>query len=160
MRSTRVFSLATAAALALAATGCGGSSFKKDEPQTAARDFLSEALSQKNGQRACDFMTQDAQAELVTGDGAGANCRAAMERSSLISDGEQVRDVAMVKDLDYEVVEQEGENATVVIRPEGSDELRLTLTKKKDDGLGNLYEPDTPWRITGGAKPLVVGVSY
>lgn len=158
MRSTRVFSLATAAVLALAVTGCGGTTFQKDEPQTAVRDFLSEALSQKNGQRACDFMTVEAQGELVAGASEGANCRAAMELSGLISDGEPVRDVATVKDLDYEVTENDGETATVVVSPEGGEPIEITL--KKSEGLGALYEPESPWRITGGAKPLIVGAEY
>lgn len=158
MRSTRVFFLATAAVLALGVTGCGGTTFQKEEPQTAVRDFLSEALSQKNGQRACDFMTVEAQGELVVGASEGANCRAAMELSGLVSDGEPVRDVATVKDLDYEVTENDGETATVVVTPEGGEPMEITL--KKSEGLGALYEPETPWRITGGAKPLIVGVEY
>lgn len=158
MRSTRVFSLATAAVLALAVTGCGGTTFKKDEPQTAVRDFLSEALSQKNGQRACDYMTVEAQGDLVADAQGGVNCRAAMELSGLISGGEPVRDVATVKELDYEVTENDGETATVVVTPEGGEAMTITL--KHDEGLGALYEPETPWRITGGTKPLIVGVEY
>ncbi|MBF6619158.1 MAG: hypothetical protein ITG02_02890 [Patulibacter sp.] len=158
MRSTRVFSLATAAVLALAVTGCGGTTFQKDEPQTAVRDFLSEALSQKNGQRACDFMTVEAQGELVAGASEGANCRMAMELSGLISGGEPVRDVASVKDLDYEVTADDGETATVVVTPEGGEAIEFALMKS--EGLGALYEPETPWRITGGAKPLIVGVEF
>lgn len=156
MRSTRVFSIATAAALALAVTGCGGS-FKADEPQTAVRDFLSEALAQKNGQRACDFMTVEAQGELVAGKAEGVNCRAAMERAGLVAGGELIGDVSGVKDLDYEVTENDGETATVVVTPEGGEPMTFTL--KKDEGLGALYEPSTPWRITGGAQPLLAGVA-
>ncbi|MFA4927064.1 MAG: hypothetical protein WC558_01000 [Patulibacter sp.] len=158
MRSTRVFSLATAAVLALAVTGCGGTTFKKDEPQTAVRDFLSEALSQKNGQRACDYMTVEAQGDLVADAQEGTTCRAAMELSGLVSGGEPVRDVATVKELDYEVTENDGETATVVVTPEGGEAMTITL--KHDEGLGALYEPETPWRITGGTKPLIVGVEY
>ena len=158
MRSTRVFSLATAAALALAVTGCGGTTFKEDEPQTAVRDFLAEALSQKNGQRACDFMTVEAQTQLVAGARPGVTCRTAMELSGLVSGGEPVRDVATVKDLGYDVTEDDGKTATVVVTPEGGKPLTFTL--KKDKGLGALYEPSTPWRITGGAKPLIVGVEF
>ena len=158
MRSTRVFSLATAAVLALAVTGCGGTTFEKDEPQTAVRDFLSEALSQKNGQRACDYMTVAAQDELVVGAEEGMTCRTAMELSGLISGGEPVRDVASVKDLDYEVTENDGESATVVVTPEGGEAMQITL--EKSEGLGALYEPTTPWRITGGTKPLIVGVEF
>lgn len=157
MRSTRVFSLATAAALALAVTGCGGT-FEKDEPQTAVRDFLSEALSQKNGQRACDFMTVEAQGELVAGATDGATCRTAMEVSGLISDGEPVRDVAMVKDLGFEVTENDGKTATVVVTP--IDGEAMTVTLEQSDGLGALYEPNTPWRITGGVQPLLVGNEF
>lgn len=155
MRSTRVFSLATAAALALAVTGCGGTSFEKDEPQTAVRDFLAEALSQKNGQRACDFLTLEAQGEFVAGASNGVSCRTAMEVSGLISDGEPVRDVSTVKDLGFEVTENDGETATVVVSPEGGEAMTVTL--KRDEGLGALYEPTTPWRITGGVQPLLVG---
>jgi hypothetical protein len=158
MRSTRVFSLATAAVLALAVTGCGGTTFEEDAPQTAVRDFLSEALSQKNGQRACDFMTVEAQGALVEGASEGANCRAAMEMSGLIAGGEPVRDVASVEELDYEVTENDGESATVVVTPEGGEPIEITLAKS--EGLGALYEPETPWRITGGAKPLIVGAEY
>lgn len=158
MRSTRVFSLATAAALALAVTGCGGTTFEKDEPQTAVRDFLSEALSQKNGQRACDFMTIEAQGELVAGQTDGATCRTAMELSGLLSDGEPVRDVAMVKDMGFEVTENDGEKATVVVTP--IDGEAMTVTLEQSDGLGALYEPNTPWRITGGVKPLLVGTEF
>lgn len=155
MRSTRVFSLATAAALALAVTGCGGTTFEKDEPQTAVRDFLSEALSQKNGQRACDFMTVEAQGELVASNPDHATCRQAMELSGLLSDGEPVRDVAMVKDMGYEVTANDGEKATVVVTPIGG--AAMTVTLEQSDGLGALYEPNTPWRITGGVQPLLVG---
>lgn len=158
MRSTRVFSLATAAALALAVTGCGGTSFEKDEPQTAVRDFLAEALSQKNGQRACDFMTVEAQGELVEGAANGATCRVAMELSGLISDGEPVRDVATVKDLGYEVTENDGESATVVVTP--IDGEPMTVKLERSEGLGALYEPNTPWRITGGVQPLLVGNEF
>ncbi len=158
MRPTRVFSLATAVVLALAVTGCGGTTFEKDEPQTAVRDFLSEALSQKNGQRACDFMTVEAQGQLVEGNAEGTNCRTALELSALISDGEPVADLAAVKDLEYEVTENDGETATVVVTPQGGEAMQVTL--KKDDGLGALYEPNTPWRITGGVQPLIVGVEF
>jgi hypothetical protein len=33
----------------------------------------------------------------------------------------------------------------------------MKITLKHDEGLGNLYEPLTPWRITGGVEPLVQG---
>lgn len=158
MRSTRVFSLATAAALALAVTGCGGTTFEKDEPQTAVRDFLAEALSQKNGQRACDFMTTEAQGQLVAGSADGVTCRQAMELSGLISDGEPVRDVAMVKDLGFDVTENDGDKATVVVTP--IDGEAMTVTLEHSDGLGALYEPKTPWRITGGVQPLLVGNEF
>lgn len=158
MRSTRVFSLATAAALALAVTGCGGTTFEKDEPQTAVRDFLAEALSQKNGQRACDFMTVEAQGELVAAAADGVTCRTAMEVSGLISGGEPVRDVSTVKGLGFEVSENDGETATVVVTPDGGEVLTITL--KHDEGLGALYEPNTPWRITGGVQPLLVGNQF
>lgn len=157
MRSTRVFSLATAAALALAVTGCGGN-FEKDEPQTAVRDFLAEALSQKNGQRACDFMTIEAQGELVANNPDHSTCRQAMEVSALLSDGEPVRDVAMVKDLGFDVTENDGEKATVVVTPIGGEAMTVTL--EQSAGLGALYEPNTPWRITGGVQPLLVGNEF
>lgn len=158
MRSTRVFSLATAAALALAVTGCGGTTFEKDEPQTAVRDFLAEALSQKNGQRACDFMTVEAQGELVAGATDGVTCRTAMELSGLLSDGEPVRDVSSVKALGFDVTENDGETATVVVTPVGGEAMTVTLMH--DDGLGALYEPNTPWRITGGVQQLLVGNEF
>ncbi len=158
MRSTRVLSLATAAALALAVTGCGGTTFEKGEPQTAVRDFLAEALSQKNGQRACDFMTVEAQGELVAGKADGVTCRTAMELSGLIADGEPVRDVSSVKDLDYEVTENDGQTATVVVTPEGGEAMTISL--EQSENLGALYEPNTPWRITGGVQPLLAGNEY
>lgn len=157
MRSTRVFSLATAAALALAVTGCGGT-FEKDEPQTAVRDFLSEALSQKNGQRACDFMTVEAQEQLLANNPNHATCRQAMEVSGLLADGEPVRDVAMVNDLGFDVAKQDGENATVVVTPASGEPMTVTL--EKSAGLGALYEPKTPWRITGGVQSLLVGNEF
>ncbi len=156
MRSTRVFSLATVAAFALALTGCGGD-FEKDEPQAAVRDFLSEALSQANGQRACDYMTVEAQGQLVAGKAAGVDCRIAMEVAGLVSDGEMVNDVARVKELEYEVTENDGHAAKVVVTPVGGEPLTFTL--EHSDGLGALYEPKTPWRITGGAEGLLTGVA-
>jgi hypothetical protein len=33
----------------------------------------------------------------------------------------------------------------------------MTVTLAHSEGLGNLYEPETPWRITGGVDPLIKG---
>lgn len=155
MRTTRVFPFAMASLVALAVTGCGGDSFKKDEPQTAARDFLSEALSQKNGQRACDYLTQEAQAKIAGKVIPGASCREVMEKSSLVSDKEEVEDVSDVKDLKFSTEKVDDKTAKVTVKTKGGIELVLDL--QKNDGLGNLYEPKTPWRIVGGAEPLVTG---
>ncbi len=151
MRTTRVFPLA-AALLALGMTGCGGD-FRKDEPQTAVRDFLGEALVQQNGQRACDYLTQDAQAAIAATGPVGSACREAMEKAELVDDGEAVVNTGEVNDLSYETT-TEGHEATVKVDANGRE---LTFTLKHDDGLGNLYEPETPWRITGGAEALVRG---
>lgn len=155
MRTTRVFPFAMASLVALAVTGCGGDSFKKDEPQTAARDFLSEALSQKNGQRACDYLTQEAQVKVAGKSFPGASCREVMEKSSLVSDDEEVMDVSDVKELRFSTEKVDDGTANVTVKTKGGIELVLGL--QKNDGLGNLYEPETPWRIVSGAEPLVTG---
>jgi hypothetical protein len=142
-----------ASVLALAATGCGGE-FKKDEPQTAVRDFLSEAIVSENGQRACDYMTQDAQNALARTGVPGEQCRESMERANLVYDGENVEGTGEIKDLKYST-DKNGEQATVTVKVKGSATMKITL--KHDEGLGNLYKPLTPWRITGGVEPLVQG---
>ncbi|WP_210495888.1 hypothetical protein [Patulibacter sp. SYSU D01012] len=144
-----------ASALALAATGCGGTTFKKDEPQTAVRDFLSEALVTENGQRACDYMTQEAQNALAERGTPGEKCREAMEKAQLVTDGEAIGETGEVKDLDYSVQKDGDKDATVTVKTKGGPQLNLTL--RQDEGLGNLYHPINPWRITGGAEPLVQG---
>ncbi|MGX6449122.1 hypothetical protein ACVU7I_13805 [Patulibacter sp. S7RM1-6] len=143
-----------ASALALAATGCGGT-FKKDEPQTAARDFLSEALATENGQRACDWLTQDAQDAIAKRGVPGEKCREAMEKAELVTDGEAIGETGQVRDLDYSVQKRGENDATVTVKTKGGPQLNLTL--KHDEGLGNLYETTSPWRITGGAEPLLQG---
>jgi hypothetical protein len=153
MRTTRVLPFALASVLALAATGCGGE-FEKDAPQTAVRDFLSEAVVTENGQRACDYMTQDAQTALARTGIPGEQCRQSMERANLVYDGEDVVGTGEIKDLKYST-EKNGDQATVTVQVKGSPTMKITL--KRDEGLGNLYEPLTPWRITGGAEPLVQG---
>lgn len=157
MRTTRVLPLALASVMALAATGCGsGSDFKKDEPQTAVRDFLSSALATQNGQLACDYLTQEAQ-EAVAGS-VNRTCRATLERAELVGDKDerQVDTTGDVKDLDYST-EKSGEEATVTVKAENGPTMTVTL--KKDEGLGNLYEPTSPWRITGGVDPLFKSAS-
>jgi hypothetical protein len=153
MRTTRVLPLALASVLALAATGCG-SDFKKDEPQTAVRDFLSDTLAQQNGQKACDYLTQEAQ-EAVAGS-LDRNCRTTLERAELVGDKdrEQVDTTGDVKDLKY-ATKKTGQDATVTVTSKGGPTLTVQL--KKDEGLGNLYKPPSPWRITGGVEPLVKG---
>lgn len=153
MRMTRVFPLA-AALLALGATGCG-TSFGKDEPQTAVRDFLSEALAQQNGQRACDFLTQEAQQKVAAAQGVGGACRDSFEKAYLTDKDGIVQDTAAVNDLDFSTT-TDGDKATVVVKA-GDRELRFEL--EHSEGLGNLYEPKTPWRIVGGAEPLVTGAA-
>ncbi|WP_169738359.1 hypothetical protein [Patulibacter minatonensis] len=168
MRTTRVLPLALASVMALAATGCGAD-FKKDEPQTAVRDFLNDALARANGQHACDFMTQDAQKafaalpvpgqQTVTDDSdSGQACRAAMERAALDGDKDEreVNTTGEVRDLDYST-KKSGEDATVTVKAKTGDTLTFKLSKRGEGGVGNLYEPKTPWRITGGAEPLVTG---
>ncbi|MDO9408644.1 hypothetical protein [Patulibacter sp.] len=155
MRTTRVLPIALASALALASTGCG-SDFKKDEPQTAARDFLSDVLATNNGQRACDFMTQRAQ-KLFAGDAEGVGCRSTIERAKLVGDGDKllVDTTGEVKDLEYSTEKTGDDEAVVTVKTNGGPTLRLTLAHS--EGLGNLYEPPTPWRITGGAETLIKG---
>lgn len=155
MRTSRVLPLALASATALAATGCG-SDFRKDEPQTAVRDFLASALVTQNGQLACDYLTQEAQ-EAVAGS-VNRTCRATLERAELVGDKDerQVDTTGDVKDLDYST-EKSGEEATVTVRSENGPTMTVEL--KKDEGLGNLYEPSNPWRITGGVDPLYKGGS-
>jgi hypothetical protein len=153
MRTTRVLPFALASVLALAATGCGAD-FKKDAPQTAVRDFLSEAVVTENGQRACDYMTQDAQNALARTGIPGESCRQSMERANLVYDGEDVVGTGEIKDLKYST-QKNGDQATVTVQVKGSPTMKITL--KHDEGLGNLYNPLTPWRITGGVEPLVQG---
>lgn len=170
MRTTRVLPLALASVLALAATGCG-SDFKKDEPQTAVRDFLNNVLARNNGQQACDFLTQEGQRAFAklpvpgqqTLDDAtdtGQACRAAMERAQLIGDKDQreVNTTGEVRDLEYST-KKDGEEATVTVKSDGGPTLTFELTESGAGGVGNLYEPKNPWRITGGAEPLVTGQS-
>lgn len=153
MRTTRVLPLALVSVLALSATGCG-TGFEKDEPQTAVRDFLSDVLATNNGQKACDFMTQRAQA-IFAGDEPGASCRKSIERATLRGDedGTLVDTTGEVKDLEYSTVKTGDEKATVTVKTNGGPTLTVTLGYS--EGLGNLYEPETPWRITGGAEPLL-----
>ncbi|CAB4911498.1 unannotated protein [freshwater metagenome] len=155
MRTTRVLPIALASALALASTGCG-SGFERDEPQTAARDFLSDVLATNNGQRACDFMTQRAQ-RIFAGDQPGASCREVIERAQLVGDGDELRvdTTGEVKDLEYSTEKSGEDKAVVTVKTNGGPTLRLTLAHS--EGLGNLYEAPTPWRITGGAEPLIKG---
>lgn len=154
-----MYSLVTASLLALGAAGCGD--FEKDAPDTAVRDFLSQAVGTGNGQRACDYLTAEGQ-KAVAGAGAenaadaAAGCRLGMERSRLTEDGEDILDLAGVKDLDYEA-EVDGHEATVTVTGEGMEPLRFRL--RHDEGLGNLYEPKTPWRIEAGAETLVRAAS-
>ncbi|WP_320669216.1 hypothetical protein [Patulibacter defluvii] len=143
-----------AALLALGATGCG-TSFGKDDPQTAVRDFLGEALAQQNGQRACDYLTQEAQQKIAAAQGVGGACRDSFEKAYLVDDGDIVQDTAAVNDLDYST-QVDGDTATVTVKA-GDRELRFEL--EHSGGLGNLYEPETPWRIVGGAEPLVTGAA-
>jgi hypothetical protein len=153
MRTTRVLPIALASVLTLAVTGCGD--FKKDEPQTAVRDFISEALVQENGQRACDYLTQDAQNAIARTGVAGEKCRESMERANWVYDGEPIGETAQVKDLDFSTEKSSDTEAVVTVKAEGGGTMRVTL--KHDEGLGNLYEPVTPWRITGGVEPLTKG---
>jgi hypothetical protein len=155
MRTTRVLPIALASALALASTGCG-TEFKKDEPQTAARDFLSDVLATNNGQKACDFMTQRAQ-KIFAGNEPGASCRQTIERALLVGDGDGLRvdTTGEVKDLEYSTEKSGEDEAVVTVKTETGATLRLSMAHS--EGLGNLYEPPTPWRITGGAEPLVKG---
>lgn len=143
-----------ASALALAATGCG-TDFKKDEPQTAVRDFLAETLVTGNAQRACDYMTQRAQRVLAGTTRPGETCRNSLERAALTGDGDGylVDTTGEVKDLEYSTEETGEHKATVTVKTEGGPTLTVTLGHS--EGLGNLYEPTTPWRITGGVEPLI-----
>jgi hypothetical protein len=142
--------------MALAATGCGATEFKKDEPQTAVRDFLSDALARGNGQQACDWLTQRAQT-IFAGTAPGANCRQSMERSELVGDGDgyRVDTVGEVRDLDYSTRKIGDDKAVVTVKTDGGPTLNVTLGHS--EGLGNLYEPKSPWRITGGVDALVKG---
>lgn len=153
MRTTRVLPLALASVLALSATGCG-TGFEKDEPQTAVRDFLSDVLATGNAQKACDFMTQRAQT-ILAGDAPGAKCRESLERAALRGDGDGnlVDTTGEVRDLDYSTVQEGDDKATVTVKTDGGPTLEVTLGHS--EGLGNLYEPETPWRITGGVEPLI-----
>lgn len=153
MRTTRVLPLALASVLALASTGCG-TDFKRDEPQTAVRDFLSDVLATGNAQKACDFMTQRAQT-ILAGSTPGENCRGSLERAELVGDGDgyRVDTTGEVKDLDYSTVKEGEDKATVTVKTDGGPTLTVTLGHS--EGLGNLYEPETPWRITGGVEPLI-----
>jgi hypothetical protein len=153
MRTTRVLPIALASVLTLAVTGCGD--FKKDEPQTAVRDFLSEALVTENGQRACDYLTQDAQDALARTGVPGEKCRESMERANFVDDGEDIGETGQIKDLDYAVQKNGKDDAVVTVKAKGGGTMRVTL--KHDEGLGNLYEPLSPWRITGGVEPLTKG---
>lgn len=169
MRTTRVLPLALASVMALAATGCG-SDFKKDQPQTAVRDFLNDVLAKGNGQYACDFLTQDAQKAFAAlpVDGrpnaspddtdTGQSCRALLERGELIGDKDrrEVNTTGEVRDLKYKT-EKSGDDATVTVHGKGGPTLTFKLSKRGDVSVSNLYEPKTPWRITGGAEPLVTG---
>jgi hypothetical protein len=156
--------------MALAATGCG-SDFKKDEPQTAVRDFLSVSLARDNGQQACDYMTQEAQRAFaalpVPGQptlddetDTGQACRRAMERAQLIGDKDEqeVNTTGEVRDLQYSTTKK-GEESTVTVKTDGGPTLTFELTEAGSGGVGNLYEPKTPWRITSGAETLVTGRS-
>lgn len=153
MRTTRVLPLALASVLALSATGCG-TGFEKDEPQTAVRDFLSDVLATGNAQKACDFMTQRAQ-KILAGDAPGENCRKSLERAALRGDGDGylVDTTGEVKDLDYSTAKEGDDKATVTVKTDGGPTLTVTLGHS--EGLGNLYESETPWRITGGVEPLI-----
>ncbi|MEV4420803.1 hypothetical protein AB0L40_12615 [Patulibacter sp. NPDC049589] len=171
MRTTRVLPLALASVLAVASTGCG-SDFKKDEPQTAVRDFLMITLARDNGQQGCDFLTQKAQKAFAQIPASGATtaipdpedtgqaCRALLERPQLIGDKDkrEVNTTGEVRDLDYST-QKDGDKATVTVKTNGGPTLTFKLTKQGDAGVGNLYEPKTPWRIDDGAEPLVTATS-
>lgn len=153
MRTTRVLPLALASVLALSATGCG-TAFERDEPQTAVRDFLSDVLATGNGQKACDYLTRRAQ-RILAGSEPGSSCRQAIERAALQGDGDGylVDTTGEVKDLEYSTVKNGEHKATVTVKTGGGPTLEVTLGHS--EGLGNLYEPETPWRITGGVEPLL-----
>jgi len=148
MRTTRVIPL-VAAVLALGATGCGD--FKKDEPQTAVRDFLAEALVQQNGQRACDYLTQDAQQKIATAGGPGAACRESMEKAELVDGDDLVQNTSDVNDLGFDT-SADGHEATVQVK---AGDRTYAFELRHDEGLGNLYEPKTPWRIASGAEAVL-----
>lgn len=154
MRTTRVLPLAMASVLALAATGCG-TDFERDEPQTAVRDFLAETLATGNAQRACDYMTQRAQKLLAGTARTGETCRNALERAALRGDddGYLVDTTGEVKDLEYSTEKTNEHEATVTVKTDGGPTLTVTLGHS--EGLGNLYDPETPWRITGGVDALI-----
>lgn len=170
MRTTRVIPFALAGLMALGATGCAGTEFKKDAPQTAVRNFLAEALVQQNGQRACDFLTPAAQKSFEPGiEGrlgaapktteeaqvASVVCRDAMEKSSLVDGDRRILNVGDVNSLDYST-KREGDAATVTVKADGR---TMTFRLEEADPDTNLYVSENPWRIVDGAKALVTGTA-
>lgn len=145
--------------LAAGVTGCSDE-FRKDEPNTAVRDFLSLALAQQNGQRACDYMTAGAQRKIarLSGEVAGT-CRTSFEKAELaFKDGDVNRTVGSigdVKDLTYKMEKHNAHHASVTVTSPGGKKLDLVLVKKA--GIGNLYVASNPWRIKSGAEALVDG---
>jgi Domain of unknown function (DUF4878) len=119
------------AALALLAPGCGGS-----DPADAVRDFL-DAIVDQDGQRACDQLTDELQAEIEQAPAvrqSGRSCADVMQLAAGLNPDLSAEDV---EDLEIDV-EEDGDQATATFEnPLVGQEETIELV-----------EEDGEWRIS------------
>jgi len=147
--------VAGAAALALAASGCGDTErFAADDPRETVARLLLATIGQANGQRACGMLTARARDELAAGP--AGSCRGALSKVAAVLPGEEDEPTASdraISKLRFTAATPSdgGRRTTVRVRGRGLD-LRFAMVRlsgrEADAGSG------LPWRVDDGVDQL------
>jgi hypothetical protein len=123
-----------------------------DDPVKVVKDFLIDGTIDNNGYEACVFMTTRQQRAAARRVGA-LECRQAFDLATLKLGGEPIQTVHEVERLSAGS-EVHGRRAWVRLS-RGGESIEFRLVKADAREQDQFEAPDTGWRITRGALPLI-----
>ena len=131
----RILALVCLAAAFVLNGGCGTSD--EDEIRAAVRDFMF-GIVEGDWERACDVMTEDAQASLRTADMPEAGCEQSLATAFQLRDSDRQR-LKQAFEFAITKIDIKGERATVHLKETFVPDARPVANLRREDG----------WRIHG-----------
>jgi hypothetical protein len=153
-----LIAFAATAAIAVGAFA-GASAFTHDDgsgtPAHTVRDFLIDAVADRDGFDACDYLTRRSVQQVLATEPRGMSCEAAVASyARLTLAGERIDTEAAVKALTYRAVRQSDGSERVTVSWHG-ESRSFVLQRATHRELVEFGAPPTPWRIDSGLVELV-----